>query len=765
MKYIIAPRKYHLLLLNYLRKNDPFLDIKIFSKESLARSIFISVKEDAIVYLMKTYGYSYEISKMYLSDIQYVTKSDNLKINFLNKLKEELIEHDLVILPSEESVSNVEATIYGYSEYDFELKNILESLKIKATYINYINKDIKRSLCNFEKIEEEVYYVLNEIASLIDKGTSINDIYIFRRNKEYDYYLKKFSPLFGYQLNLNSGYSYASTGAGKEFFKIYEEEKDLNVSLKILKEEMQDDPLYLDIEDLVLSNQLDASFEIQKDYLVNKFKEKMIEEVRYDKAVNVISSPLYLENKHIYVMGFTQGLFPQSYKDDKYLNNEELHLINRLNSKDKTKCDEIELISFLNSLNNFYYSFANKSVASKYYASPFTKIFNMKIYTPNLADSFYSLDVLKLIYADLKDLDNFYKEQPDNFYKIRDVIDIDYNSYKNDYLYKVDAYNNNSKIKLSTTSLDLFSHCPFRYYLDHVLKVDEFEYEYAASLGNIAHHIFEKMREKDFDFDKEFSSKISELSLKSSEKFILTHNVKEQIKVAMEAIRKRERYYKKPIIYNEMELVHNIDDKTYIDGKIDNLVILDDKYYVIIDYKTGSTKFDDSKIKDGLSTQLPTYALLTSGNKKFEHLTLAGLYINNVLTSSLHVEQKEDELIPSYLKLNGKTLGDVEAVSYIDSTIGDLKSSFINNVSLKKDGCSLKDTNAIVSENGFKDYMDTVSELFMEMNIKLRNNEFNISPYFKNDRDNGCQYCPYKDICYVRSSQYRVLSKEENEDE
>ncbi len=195
MKYIIAPRKYHLLLLNYLRKNDPFLDIKIFSKESLARSIFISVKEDAIVYLMKTYGYSYEISKMYLSDIQYVTKSDNLKINFLNKLKEELIEHDLVILPSEESVSNVEATIYGYSEYDFELKNILESLKIKATYINYINKDIKRSLCNFEKIEEEVYYVLNEIASLIDKGTSINDIYIFRRNKEYDYYLKKFSPL------------------------------------------------------------------------------------------------------------------------------------------------------------------------------------------------------------------------------------------------------------------------------------------------------------------------------------------------------------------------------------------------------------------------------------------------------------------------------------------------------------------------------------------------------------------------------------------
>ena len=765
MKYIIAPRKYHLLLLNYLRKEDPFLDIKIYSKESLARSLFISAKEEAIVYLMKTYGYSYEISKMYLSDIQYVSESNNTKINFLNKIKQELIEHDLVLLPSEERISNIEATIYGYSEHDFELKNLLETLKINPNYINYINKDIKRNLCNFEKIEEEVYYVLNEIASLIASGVLINNIYIFRRNKEYDYYLKKFSPLFGYQLNLDSGNSYASTGATKEFFKIYDEQEDLNASLEILKEEMQDDPLYLGIEDLVLSNQLDTTFEIQKDYLVNKFKEKTIEEVRYDKAVNVISSPLYLENKHVFVMGFTQGLFPQSYKDDKYLNNEELHLINRLNSKDKTKCDELELISFFNSSNDFYYSFANKSVSSKYYASPLAKIFDMDIHTPELADTFYSLDVLKLIYADLKDLDNFYKEQPNNFYKIRDVIDIDYNSYKNDYLYKVNAYNKDSKIKLSTTSLDVFSHCPFRYYLDRVLKVDEFEYEYAASLGNIAHHIFEKMREKDFDFDKEFMGKIDELSLKSSEKFILTHNVKEQILVAMDAIKKREHYYKNPAIYNEVELVHNIDDKTYIDGKIDNLVILDNKYYVIIDYKTGSTKFDDSKIKDGLSTQLPTYALLASGNKRFEHLTLAGLYINNVLTSSLHIEQKEDELIPSYLKLNGKTLGDVDAVSYIDSTIADLKSSFINNVALKKDGCSLKETNAIVSENGFKDYMNTVSELYVEMNKKLRNNEFNISPYFKNDRDNGCQYCPYKDICYVRSSQYRVLSKEENEDE
>ena len=273
------------------------------------------------------------------------------------------------------------------------------------------------------------------------------------------------------------------------------------------------------------------------------------------------------------------------------------------------------------------------------------------------------------------------------------------------------------------------------------------------------------MREENFDFDKEFDAKTIDLPLKTSEKYILSHNVKEQIKTATNAIKEREKYYRNPSIYNERKFVYQIDEHTTLEGRIDNLVILDNKYYLIIDYKTGSKKFEDSKIKDGLSTQLPTYALLTKEDNKFKDLTLIGIYINNVLTNSLYVEQKEEELIPGYLKLNGKTLANIEAISYLDSTISGGKSSFINQVAIKKDGCSLKASNAIVGENEFDNYVETVTELYKNMSAKLRDNIFDINPYFVSDRDNACQYCPYKDICYVRNNQYRLLEKEENEDE
>lgn len=765
MKYVVAPRNYRLSLLNCLRGEDPFLDLKILSKEDLARYYYISLKEEAVLFLMNKHHFSYEIAKMYLEDIRYVPSSDNPKISFLNKLKQELIDNDLVIEPMDSDFQNLEMDVYGYSENDFELSALLSLFSIKPHYKKYEDKKGERTINFFEKVEEETFYVLNQIASLIDNGVSINDIYIFRRNYEYDYYLIKFAPSFGYQLNIKSNQNSLSSGAVKEFIKLYDEKKDIEEALSLLKEVMKDDPLYLEIEDLVRSCTYEVPFEIQRDYLINKFKEKVIVAPRYDAAINVTSEPLFLNNKHVFVMGFSQGLFPLSYRDDKFLNNEELQSINRLNSKDKTKVDFDVLFSFFNSNNNFYYSYSSKSVSSKFYPSPFIKVLTYNEEHPKLNDVFYSISVLKLIYTNLKDLDYLYKEKGKDYYKVNGIIDIDFNTYDNSYTNKVKTYNKDSEIRLSTTSLDLYSQCAFHYYLEHVLKVDEIEGTFPSYIGNIAHHIFEHMREENFDFDKEFDAKTIDLPLKTSEKYILSHNVKEQIRTAANAIKEREKYYRNPSIYNERKFVYQIDEHTTLEGRIDNLVTLDNKYYLIIDYKTGSKKFEDSKIKDGLSTQLPTYALLTKEDNEFKDLTLIGIYINNVLTNSLYVEQKEEELIPGYLKLNGKTLANIEAISYLDSTISGLKSSFINQVAIKKDGCSLKASNAIVGENEFDNYVETVTELYKNMSAKLRDNIFDINPYFVSDRDNACQYCPYKDICYVRNNQYRLLEKEESEDE
>lgn len=764
MKIVIAPKNNHFSLLNLLRKDDPFLDIKLFSKEELIRNIKYSPNESSLIYLMKEHHYSYEVSKMLLENVFDVNNENiNQKFILLRSLKEELTTNNLYFFsPIDIDFSLVD--VIGYPEEDFELKNALEKLKLTPRYLANTNIEAERTLLEFDKIENEVYYVLNKIAYLIDKGIDLKDIYILRRNSGYDYYLKKFATDFGYQINIESNNNYLSTGGVKEFLRLYDENKDINLSLETLKEETKEDLLYLDIEDIVNESIIDdCSFDIQRDYLFNKFKEKKIRTKKYYPAINVIDYPLLDEKKYVFVIGFSQGQFPRSYKDDKYLNNEELHIVNRLNSKDKTKIDELSFINFINSNNSITFSYSKKSVEGDYYPSPIAKKFIIS--HPNLDETFYSSKVLNLIYSNLKDLDYFYKERKEDFYKIRDVINIDYNTYDNKYIYPAKVYDKDSKIYLSTSSLNLYSECPFHYYLEKIIKLDEVSDSFSISVGKITHHMFEVFRNKDFNLDKELDLLLSNYELKPSEKYLLTHNIKSQIEVAINSIKEREKHYKNPKIYNEISLKTNINDKTILEGKIDNLVVVDDKYFLCIDYKTGNTKFDEEKMKYGLSTQLPTYTILTSSDRRFENYLLAGIYINNVLTNSIKKDKEEDELIPSYLKLNGKTIGDINIISLIDDTIADDKSSFISGISLKKSDCSLRSTKSIVSDSAFKEYENIVSSLYVEMDKKLRNNEFPIRPLVFSSNDDSCQYCPYKDVCYVRYEQKIQIEKEKIENE
>ena len=126
-----------------------------------------------------------------------------------------------------------------------------------------------------------------------------------------------------------------------------------------------------------------------------------------------------------------------------------------------------------------------------------------------------------------------------------------------------------------------------------------------------------------------------------------------------------------------------------------------------------------------------------------------------------NVEVEEDELIPNYLKLNGKVLGDLSVIHLIDPTIVDGDSAFINSVKIKKNG-ELSGS-ATVGDQTFNEYMTTVRDLYLKMDEELRKNNFNISPVYKGERDTACSYCQYKDVCFVRNSQFRRLVEEEDE--
>lgn len=770
MKIILAPKTSHLSILKIYRQNDPFLDIKLISKEDLRRYFYLSIKEEAIIFLMKEYKLSYEVSKFYLQSIPYLVKeSSNLKVDYLLEIKNNLEKNNLLVAPEDNTyIVNHDVDVIDYFDDDIELLDLINKANLNAHF--FVNNKIKldSKLLKFERIEEEVYYVLNKISSLLDNGVSIKDIYIFKRSDEYDYYLKRLSPSFGYQINLPNDESYSLSGIYKEFIKLYKDNNNINETLEILDNTSSiiEDPFYDDfkkaVQECIVEN---VDFDIQYDYLIHKLSERKLPSIVYDNAVTVIKNPAFIKNKHVFVLGFSQGSYPISIKDTGFFDEKTLREMHRLNVKERTKNDQHSLLNFFYSENNFYFSHKEKSLSGRFFPSPLYKELGLEITTKKLDDIFYSKEVLKYIYSSLKDLDYYYQERGEDFYKIRDVIPIDYNTYDNSFKGKIDAFDDNTKIKLSTTALDLYSNCPFHYYLSKVIELDKKEEIYAINLGKIAHHIFEHMREADFNFDEEYENAISEYEFDEGQKFLLRTKIKEQIKTAVEAIKTREKYYVNPFIYNEIELNYNLDEHACIKGKIDNLVILDNKYFICIDYKTGSVnsnKFNENRLAKGVSTQLPTYTLLVSGDDKFEDLQIAGIYLNHVISDSLSNEKKEDDLIYDYLKLHGKTLADIDAISKIDSTFGDGSSSFIASVKTKKDGTLA--AGPLITENKFEEYKSVAENLYRQMASSLRNNDFKIYPLYYSDNDNACRNCPYKDICYVKEKQRNLGEIEEDND-
>ena len=77
-KIVIAPYQMHRNLLRKFREKDPFLDVKMMSKEELVNEYYGRVDDKAIPYLMRKYDLSYDNAITLMSFIPFINKSINL---------------------------------------------------------------------------------------------------------------------------------------------------------------------------------------------------------------------------------------------------------------------------------------------------------------------------------------------------------------------------------------------------------------------------------------------------------------------------------------------------------------------------------------------------------------------------------------------------------------------------------------------------------------------------------------------------------------
>lgn len=357
-----------------------------------------------------------------------------------------------------------------------------------------------------------------------------------------------------------------------------------------------------------------------------------------------------------------------------------------------------------------------------------------------------------------------------------------------DQKYALELYGND-KIEYSASRLNAYALCPYKYFMQYGLKLQEREVWDISprDVGTYIHSVIEGFcrrvegEEKDLekkagrwrDLDQEQCNQIltqlfkdardkienSEIGRKGKTIHIM-HRLEKVVSNAVRTVHYSLSRGKYVIAGEEQKFNLNINEKVGLRGLIDRLdICYTDKYNGIrvIDYKTGADKFDIVNIKNGVDMQMVLYA--AAAKELYEEADpegvykLTGMYYNHV-RSDFAVQNKTDSADKSgnIKPLDGMTfmedINDTDTLYDMDEGIQtDNESEFLN-IKLNKDGSiSKKCMKNIGSFEDGERLIQFVKETAVKFDDEIRSEgRIKPNPYNSKTKD-ACRFCQYSQVC------------------
>ena len=716
---IISNNKKELL---EIKKSNPFLNFKIINKKELFSNLFFHYDSKANLYLYRK-GILLDNTDEILNNLYFLKPNINSKIDNLISLKNELEQNKLLLKEDfyQDYLKNKKIILYDL-DLDIELKLIFEQLNIQPIIINNEFK-LDKCVYEFNNFDEEIRFIFEQIALLIEKGIPLNKIKILTNNELYISSLKKYENYFSFKFNFSNEEKIIHSNDIKLFKSIFSS-TNLDETLTQIENRIIDVDAFnkllrkiLEVKSYIKENEIENYI----DYITKKIK---ISSIKYENGIDVVSSLDNLDKEdYLLIPGFILNQYPKIIKDEDYLSDKEKIILNMVTSNQKQLFQENNFIRSLSKFNNVIISYCLKNDKEEYYPSLLIEKYNLPIIKKyEFTNYVYSKDYYNYFNSNVLDeYNNFSFISP--YLKNIDAKEIEYKTYTNQFT------NINNFIlpnmKLSYTSLKTYFECGFKFYLSRILKIDEFEDTLTTKLGTIMHKYLELVaKNKKIDFDK----LLSLYSLTNKERIIISA-LKSQIILEEENINNLfNSTCLKTINAEDTSFSYSLNNNFILEGKID-LILSNQNHYVIIDYKTNdSENFSPDLIKYGFSLQLPIYYLLTkNGSSNFINKDISGLYINTILSKNYF---KNDF---KYLLLNGLTFND-----NFDLIQGEQEL-------IKK-----QNRNYISYDNEeFKNNIETTSKIINEACNQIQDGSFKINPKVIQNKVDSCKYCKYKDICYM----------------
>lgn len=369
------------------------------------------------------------------------------------------------------------------------------------------------------------------------------------------------------------------------------------------------------------------------------------------------------------------------------------------------------------------------------------------------------------------------------------ILDAFYYKYNHDPISHVVAeaiYGKN--IEGSVTRLENFARCAYSHFLSYGLKLREREesgFE-SVDMGNLYHTAIEqyskKLAESEYDWFTVPEDKRDAFAEIAMEEAVLSYpNLSIYATAENTHMAKRMNHIFKQTVWalttqvrkghfvpNDFEIsfskADHLDALTFdlengnhvqLKGRIDRLDTYQDDnrvYVKVIDYKSGSTKFDLLKIYHGTQLQLVVYMNAAMELEKKKHpgrkIVPGGLFYYHIDDPVIEVTGEMTELeikdaVLKELKPDG-VVNSEEAIYRAMDDVFESKSDVIP-VELKKSG-ELSSRSSVVTTEEFDILKEYVNKSIIEKGNEIYSGNVKVSPFVEG-QSSGCEYCPYKSVC------------------
>lgn len=756
-KIIICPNETK----NYKLKHttDYTQNIKYLTLSEVYKSIYFTYDQKAVYHIMNKYHIKCEVAQIYLKNLHYIEDKDyqNNKLNKLVAIKKTLEAEKLLIYDKyfPKLLQGKEIIIEGYpylTEEDHKLINNLQKYTTVKVNDPQSPKYTPTTLYTFNTPEDELAFVATNICKLIKEGTPLQNIIITNLPDNYKIKMQRIMNFFNIKTSMTSEVTLYDIPEVKKYLQTFNlsDIKDTLVKSKVVN---------------ILNNYTWSSPKEVQELLINDFKTTSYTPQKYKNTIQVVNLNTYVpqDEDHVFLLSFNTDNIPTIHKDEEYITD---NIASKVGKSTTTKLNKLEkeaTINKIKSIKNLIITNKKKDGTTESYPSVLTSILSLETKYPN-EDYTYSNTYNNLKLASKLDTYIKYSEKTIGLIPLLSHYkNINYLTYNNTFT-KVPYHQDN--LTLSYTTVDTYNKCAFRYYINNVLKLSIYEDTFMTYIGSLYHYVLSQAFTENFAFDKEYEDYIhSNTRTLTAKELHFINKLKDELKYIIKIINKQYTYTTFNKALYEEEITIPLAENVTFKGIIDKLLYKEEEnetLVAIIDYKTGNLKLNLNNIIYGLSLQLPVYLYLTKHGTKLKNPLIVGFYLQKILHNEISRSDKKtyQELKEESLKLGGYSLNKENILEKFDTSYNNSKVV----ASLKTTNKGFYHYSKVLSEEQINKIIDITEQKILEVKDNIQAGHFQINPKKIGKNNLGCEYCQYKDICFMRPEDIINLEEHTNLD-